>query len=61
VRPPTPDEIRAARTPKGGWTAAQLAEWGVKWPPPAGWRKRLERASRQQAADGDVRSTTKEG
>ena len=24
------------------WTRAQLAEWGVPWPPPKGWRKRLE-------------------
>ncbi|MGO9354981.1 MAG: hypothetical protein ACLP3C_30650, partial [Mycobacterium sp.] len=30
---PTPDEIEAARTPAGGWTRAQLAVWGVPWPP----------------------------
>ena len=33
----TRDEILAARTPKGGWTKATLASWGVPWPPPKGW------------------------
>lgn len=37
----TPEEIDAARTPAGGWTRAQLATWGVPWPPPRGWRTRL--------------------
>lgn len=35
-------EIEAAQTPNGGWTRAQLAKWGVPWPPPKGWRKQLE-------------------
>ncbi|QKV93905.1 hypothetical protein HUT19_20840 [Streptomyces sp. NA02950] len=39
---PSPDEVTAAQTPKGGWTKRQLAEWGVPWPPPQGWRKHLE-------------------
>ena len=39
---PTPEQIEAARTPKGGWTRAQLAEWGVSWPPSKGWRAKLE-------------------
>ena len=39
---PTAEEIEAARTPAGGWTRATLAGWGVPWPPPKGWRKRLE-------------------
>jgi hypothetical protein len=34
-------QIRAARTPAGGWTKAQLAAWGVPWPPPKGWQDRL--------------------
>jgi hypothetical protein len=38
---PTEDEIMAARTPKGAWTKKQLAEWGVPWPPPRGWKRRL--------------------
>jgi ribonuclease HI len=41
VRIPSPDQIEAARTLKGGWTREQLAEWGVPWPPPAGWKRRL--------------------
>lgn len=36
------EEIEAARTPAGGWTKAQLAEWGVPWPPTRGWRSKLE-------------------
>ena len=37
----TEAEIEAGRSPRGGWTRAQLAEWGVPWPPPKGWRRRL--------------------
>jgi hypothetical protein len=43
---PTPEEIEAAKTPAGGWTQAQLAQWGVPWPPPAGWRRELEEGER---------------
>ena len=39
---PTAEDIEAARTPKGGWTRKQLAEWGIPWPPPRGWKKALE-------------------
>jgi hypothetical protein len=39
---PTKEEIAAAMTFRGGWTKAQLAEWGVPWPPPKGWRAELE-------------------
>lgn len=52
---PTVEEIEAARTPAGGYTQAQLAEWGVPWPPPKGWRQRLidqaERATTEDAGD----------
>lgn len=41
MRIPTAAEIAAARSPAGGWTKAQLAEWGVSWPPPKGWRQAL--------------------
>lgn len=34
-------EIYAKRTPAGGWSRAQLAEWGVPWPPPKGWKDAL--------------------
>lgn len=39
----TAEEIVAAQTPAGGWTRAQLAEWGVPWPPPKGWRESITR------------------
>jgi hypothetical protein len=41
MKTPTAEEIEAAMTPAGGWTKAQLAEWGVAWPPQKGWKKRL--------------------
>lgn len=37
----TEADIMAARTPAGGWTRETLASWGVPWPPPKGWKKRL--------------------
>lgn len=37
----TREEVEAARTPAGGWTRAQLEAWGVPWPPPSGWKRRL--------------------
>lgn len=45
---PSPDEVRAARTHRGGYTRAQLAEWGVPWPPPQGWKERLAQRWREQ-------------
>lgn len=38
---PSPTEVEMAMTPAGSWTAAQLAEWGVAWPPREGWRRDL--------------------
>ena len=41
------DEIWAKRTEKakrsgvGSWSRKQLAAWGVSWPPPKGWRRKL--------------------
>lgn len=41
------EEIMAKCTPKSlasgnpAWTAKQLAEWGVPWPPPGGWKDAL--------------------
>lgn len=37
----TEAEIEAGKSPKGGYTREQLAEWGVPWPPPRGWKDRL--------------------
>lgn len=34
----TEAEIEAGSSAKGGFTRARLAEWGVPWPPPKGWR-----------------------
>jgi hypothetical protein len=31
------EEVEAGRSPVGGFTRAQLAQWGVPWPPPSGW------------------------
>lgn len=49
-RVPSPDEIAGARTAQGGWTREQLAEWGVSWPPPKGWRAELTEKYRAQEA-----------
>ena len=37
----TDEEIEAGKSPRGGFTRAQLARWGVGWPPPKNWRKAL--------------------
>jgi hypothetical protein len=37
----TLEEILSKQTAKGGWTKKQLALWGVTWPPPKGWKKKL--------------------
>jgi hypothetical protein len=37
----TAEEIEAGKSPKGGFTRAQLAKWGVGWPPPQGWKEAL--------------------
>lgn len=37
----TEEQIEAGRSPAGGFTRAQLAEWGVPWPPPKGWKEAL--------------------
>ena len=43
---PTEDEIDEARTANSGWTKDQLAEWGVSWPPPRGWKEGLVEESK---------------
>ena len=45
---PSPEEVEAARTERGGWTKETLAAWGVPWPPPKGWKKDLERRYLEQ-------------
>lgn len=41
---PSPAEIEAAMSPDGGHSKEVLAQWGVPWPPPRHWRKKLEAA-----------------
>jgi hypothetical protein len=42
MRPIIPlEDIMARRTKKGGWTRADLARWGISWPPPRGWKAML--------------------
>jgi hypothetical protein len=55
---PSPTEVEAARTGAGGWKAAVLASWGVKWPPQQGWKTELRRcwavAHPREAAELDA-------
>lgn len=51
VRRPSAAEIEAAKSPAGGFSRATLAAWGVPWPPPKGWRKRLENGLPPVATD----------
>ncbi|MEK6281885.1 MAG: hypothetical protein AABN95_16145 [Acidobacteriota bacterium] len=37
----TDADIEKGKSARGGFTRKQLARWGVPWPPPKGWRKRL--------------------
>lgn len=37
----TAEEIESGKSAKGGYTREQLAQWGVPWPPPKGWRDAL--------------------
>ena len=49
----TPAEIEAGRTAKGGFTRAQLAAWGVAWPPVKGW---LSQLTKEPVPDKPVRA-----
>ena len=53
--PPSAVEIDRARTPKGAWSKAQLAEWGVPWPPPGGWKRHLESEAERLFAEREPR------
>jgi hypothetical protein len=52
VKLPDEAEIEAAKSPQGGWTRAQLAAWGVAWPPPKGWRARIAQ-ERKETTDAE--------
>lgn len=51
------EEIMAKASPKSiasgnlAWKAKQLAEWGVPWPPPAGWKDALIANFNDKVAD----------
>ena len=34
--------IETLKTKNGGWTKKDLAKLGISWPPPKGWKKKLE-------------------
>jgi ribonuclease HI len=48
---PSPEELEAPRSPTGGYTKATLAEWGIPWPAPKGWRQDLLRRWREANPD----------
>jgi hypothetical protein len=50
IKQPTRAEIEAARH-----TRAQLAEWGIAWPPKKGWRKQLLRQADRRAETPEQR------
>lgn len=37
----TKEEIESQMTANGGYTKATLAMWGVPFPPPKGWKRKL--------------------
>jgi len=41
--PITEKDIVSKQTANGGWTKEQLAEWGVPWPVPSGWKQEIIR------------------
>jgi hypothetical protein len=41
VQQRTAEEIENGKSERGAWTRKQLAEWGVPWPPPQGWKLAL--------------------
>lgn len=47
---PSPDDVQAAQSERGGWSKDTLAGWGIPWPPKKGWRARLRREWEQQQA-----------
>jgi hypothetical protein len=55
IRHPTAAEIAAAKTPQGGWTQEQLAQWGVAWPPPQGWKVALLQDHADRMLRNDMR------
>jgi ribonuclease HI len=51
-------EIESLKTSNGGWTRERLARWGVPWPPPKGWKKKLLNENKT-ATETTTNETTK--
>jgi hypothetical protein len=47
----TEGEIEGKRTANGGFTKKVLKAWGIPWPPPQGWKKRLVKYGYYDATD----------
>jgi len=48
----TEEEIEAQETENGGWKRDALAQWGVPWPPPKGWKDALLKSGAPYRQDG---------
>lgn len=57
----TEKEILDKQTEKGGWTKKTLAEWGVPWPPPKGWKEALLKNGLPYADSAELKSPLVEG
>ena len=56
------EEIEKGKSKKGGWTKETLAQWGVPWPPPKGWKQSLingEPLAEQEFATGAIRDRSR--
>ena len=47
---PTLEEIENSKSANGGYTKAQLAQWGISWPPEKGWLSNLKKQARIRQA-----------
>lgn len=45
---PSPAEIEAAKTPRGGFSKESFKRLGLPYPPSRGWRRELERRWRAE-------------
>jgi hypothetical protein len=51
----TKEEIERQQTGNGGYSRATLAKWGVPWPPPKGWKRKLINGIEIQAVNRDAK------
>jgi hypothetical protein len=57
---PTREEIEASKTPAGAWKRETLAEWGVPWPPPKGWKKAITQTHHAEKPNGSPSAHARE-